>query len=90
MKSDVAVFQSSKGNYSGVKKEMAKVNWKEMLVEMTAEQQQHCLEVLGKITKMQDRYIPKTKKYSSSKTMQTWLTRDLRTSVRASLDFVAR
>ncbi|XP_072107366.1 uncharacterized protein [Mobula birostris] len=80
-KSDVSVFQWSKGNYSGMREELAKVDWKETLAGRTAEQQ--WLEFMREMRKVQDRYIPKKKKFSSGKRMQPWLTREVKAKVKA-------
>ncbi|XP_072885546.1 uncharacterized protein [Hemitrygon akajei] len=80
-KSDVSVFQWSKGNYSGMREELAKVDWKGTLAGRMAEQQ--WLEFMREVRKVRDRYIPKKKKFSNGKRMQPWLTREVKAKVKA-------
>ncbi|XP_072101147.1 sodium/glucose cotransporter 1 isoform X2 [Mobula birostris] len=71
----------SKGNYSGMREELAKVDWKGTLAGKTAEQQ--WLEFMREMRNVQDRYIPKKKKFSNGKRMQPWLTREVKAKVKA-------
>lgn len=59
IQSDVSVLRLNKGNYRGMRKEQAKIDWMGTPVGMKAEQQ--WLEFLGAIQKVQDKNIQKMK-----------------------------
>ncbi|XP_059825479.1 F-box/LRR-repeat protein 17 isoform X2 [Hypanus sabinus] len=60
---------------------LAKVDWKGTLAGRTAEQQ--WLEFVREVRKVQDRYIPKKKRFSNGKRMQLWLTKEVKAKVKA-------
>ncbi|XP_078410452.1 uncharacterized protein LOC144687812 [Cetorhinus maximus] len=81
LESDVMVLQLNKGNYRGMREELARIDWEMSLAGKTVEQQWQ--EFLGVIWETQQKFIPRKKKYTKGRTRQPWLTREVRDSIKA-------
>ncbi|XP_055486669.1 uncharacterized protein LOC129693972 [Leucoraja erinacea] len=80
VKSEVAVMKLNKGDYEGMREELAKIDWKGILAGMMVEQQWQ--EFLGINRKTQDHLIPKRKKDSKGSRRQPWPSREVRDRIK--------